>query len=232
MPLGGLGTAAVVAGLADTAVKGTLGAAQFFKGRRLAKNLQRPEYQIPQEVLQNMTQAQQQYYEGLPASVKQQYIQNITRGTASALNAAGDRQAGLAGLGGIVQAQNDAYSNLAAQDAQARQFAGDRLMNARSAVAGYRDKAFDINKMQPYEQQAAAAQALKGSGLQNITGSLDTATQQLTGAAIGKMGAPDEAQNPAAVKYKKRFTRRNPQYAPVSFEDVNANMNEPIYNIQ
>ena len=102
-------------------VQAGFGLAQYFKGKKAAASLVRPEYEIPPEIAQNMSAAELQALEGLPAEQKQQYIENIQRGSNEARGAATDRGLGVAGAVGIFQQQSDAYRNLLGMDAQARQ---------------------------------------------------------------------------------------------------------------
>lgn len=155
--------------------QGVYGLAQLFKGASM--NAKRPEYQIPDEVKQNLTQAQMQSFEGLPAEQKKQYLENLQRGQAFQAKQLNDRSSGVAGIASMAQSQNDALKNLLGMDAQARMQNQANLMQQRSNMAQYQDKAFQINQMEPYMQQAQAAESLKGAGLQNIFGGLTSGVQ-------------------------------------------------------
>lgn len=182
--------------LLPIAAQGATGIAQLIKGRRLAQQNIRPDYEIPQEIRQNLSQAQMQALEGLPAEVKNQYLQNIQRSSQFALSSMGSRKAGLTGLSSLVQNQNDAYSNLMAQDAQAQQANLQELMNQRERMAQYQDRKFELNRLDPFKQKAEASQALKGAGLQNLMYGLQSATD------LGMAGAT----NP--FDFQKRYTRK------------------------
>ncbi len=157
------------------------GISQKIKGDKLAKSNVRPTYQVPDEIKGKLSNAQNLALEGLPAAQKEQYINNIQRSSNFGLNALSDRKSGIEGLGALVQNQNDAYSDLLSKDASARQSNQQYLGNVQSEMAGYKDQAFNVNQMQPYEQKAAAARALTGAGIQNISGGLgslsDSASQ-------------------------------------------------------
>jgi len=157
-------------GLAAQGTQALLGAIQTGIGAAKMRKLERPEYSIPDEIRQNLTQAQIQAYEGLPAEQKQQYLQNIQRSQATAMKGLSSRKAGLTGITDMLQSQNDAFTNLVSMDASARQ--QNRILARQEAanMAAYKDKAFDMNKMQPYQDAAEEAQALIGSGIQNIGG--------------------------------------------------------------
>lgn len=161
--------------LAVEGSKALLGAVQAGLGANKLKKLERPTYEIPDEIRRNMTEAEMQAYEGLPAEQKQQYLQNIQRGQATAVKGLSDRKAGLTGITDVLQAQNDAFTNLVSMDAAARQQNRMLSQQARQTMASYKDKAFDVNKMQPYQEKSEEAQALISSGIQNIGSAMDNA---------------------------------------------------------
>ncbi len=147
---------------------------QQHRGNMMAKANQRPTYEIPGEIQQNLNQAQSMALQGLPEEQKQQYVNNLQRSQNFGLGAASDRKGGLAGLGGLVQQGNDASMNLLSADAGARRQNQMGLMNARTQLANYKDKAFEYNQANPYQEKAAAARSMQGAGLQNMWGGLGT----------------------------------------------------------
>ncbi len=151
------------------------GGFQLLRGLSQAKKNQRPNYEIPQEIEQNLNQAQLFAQQGMPMEQYNRAASSIDRNQAFGLRSMSDRRGGLVGLAGLNQGANDAYNNLAMQDAQMRMQNLSQLYNARGTMATYRDKAFDINQMQPFQQRAAEAQALQGAGLRNIMGGLQGA---------------------------------------------------------
>lgn len=148
------------------------GIAQYIKGNQMAKKNKRPDYQVPQEISDNLSQAQMQALEGLSPEQKQQYVENVQRQQNFGLNAMGDRKAGISGLATLTQSGNDAYNNLLTQDSQARMQNQQGLMDARTEVANFKDKGFELNKLLPYQQKAEAATALKGAGIQTAVSGL------------------------------------------------------------
>jgi hypothetical protein len=143
----------------------------FFQ-RRAAKKalakLHRPEYQIPDEILRNQKMAEQAANEGLPSAQYNQAMQNIQRQQNRGISAAADRRGGLMALPGLQQQANDALLGLDVKNAQARMANQQKLYGINAQVAGYRDKAFDINKMQPYERDYQYNMGLLGAGNQNL----------------------------------------------------------------
>jgi hypothetical protein len=89
------------------------------------------------------------------------------------------RNAGLTGLSNVQQQSNDANRDLLSMNAQQKQINEKALMGARKDVAGYEDKVFQTNQMQPYLDMMQGAQAMKGAGIQNIMGGVQA------GAAMG-----------------------------------------------
>jgi hypothetical protein len=169
------------------------GGFQLLRGLSQAKSNRRPEYNIPQEIGQNLNQAQLMAQQGLPMDVYNRNAGAIDRNMAFGLRSSADRRGGLQSLGALNQGANDAYSNLMAQDAQARMANLAQLYNMRNTMANYRDKAFEVNQMQPFQQKAAEAQGLQGAGLRNIMGGLQGA------ANVASSQAMYNAMNPNAM---------------------------------
>lgn len=171
----------LAAGLVAGGIKAVAGLFQKHKANKLLAANPRPTYDIPQEVFQNKGIAEQLSASGLPSTQYAQAQQNIQRQQAGAIGAAQTRRGGIGLIGNIQQRTNDATLGLDAKNAQMRVQNMQGLMKANSSLAGYRDKAFDINKMQPYQENTAYARALQSSGNQNIMGGIDTGLSALTG---------------------------------------------------
>lgn len=176
----------MVGALALEGLKLGLGVFQTIKGARDLSKLKRPEYGIPEEISRNLSEAERQALEGLPAEQKLQYVQNIERGMQSGLKNLSSRKGGTAGVADLVRSQNDAFTNLVSMDAAARQQNRMFANQARGEMAAYKDKAFAINKMDPYQQKLEAGQANVGSGLQNIFGALDMGAMLSSGMGCNK----------------------------------------------
>lgn len=147
-----------------------VGKKQLAAGQELEAGLERPEYEIPPEIYQNLSQAQRMALEGLPAEQKRQFVENVQRTMQTGLTGITERGGGLAGITSLAQSSTDAYRNLLGQDVAARQQNWAGLAQARSTVAGFRDVAFNINEMQPYAMDYMKAQSLMGAGMQNVMG--------------------------------------------------------------
>lgn len=165
---GGMGMSNQISNWAGGGATTTLGAAQLAYGLYLDKKNKRPTYEIPSEIQQNLTEAQQLALQGLPEEQKQEYISNLQRSQAYSLSELGTRKAGIAGLAALNQNTNDSYAKLLSMDSQARAQNQQRVFGARSDLANYKDQAFQLNKENPYYENRAKAQGLMGSGMQNI----------------------------------------------------------------
>jgi hypothetical protein len=154
-------------------VSGITGLVQKHKANQLLAQTKRPTYAIPGEVLQNQKQAELNANTGLPSEQYQQGMQNINRQQNSALQRASDRRGGLLAVAGTQQQGNDATLKLDVANAQARLNNQRTLYGINNQVAGYKDKAFDINEMQPYKQNYAYGMGLLGQGNQNLLGGID-----------------------------------------------------------
>ena len=177
----GLGPgAAISAGIGLT--KSVIGGLQARKARKGIDALDRPEYQIPEEFQQNLTEAELAALEGMPAEQKQQAVQNMQRTMATTLAAQSSRKGGLAGMAGTVQSQTDAFSNMISQDALMRQQNKQRVAGARTAMAGEKQQAFQMNQMDPYSQELGALQGQFQAGRQTMySGIEDMGAAAVTG---------------------------------------------------
>jgi len=172
MPAGGLATAGI-ASAASGLISGITGLFQKHKANKLLSRLNRPQYTIPNEIMQNQKQAELNARQGLPSEQYQQGMQNIARQQNTALQRASDRRGGLLAVAGTQQMGNDATLNLDVANANARLKNQNTLYGVNNQVAGYKDKAFNINQMQPYQQDRQYALGLLGAGNQNLTGGID-----------------------------------------------------------
>lgn len=146
---------------------------QFQQAKKLAKD--RPEYQIPEAVLQQVDLAKR----GL-SQTESPYAtmarQDLAQGTATGM-AAAERGAtsGIDVLGyanklaANQQAQAGKLANMNISYDQQQQQNLNRIL---ATLAGEQGKAFQYNVAQPYAADAAARSALLGSGIQNLFGAV------------------------------------------------------------
>ena len=143
--------------------------AQSEEAKALKESMgERPEYKIPEEYLNILTDAQLQAAEGMPAAQKQQYIENVVRGQSQALQGVSSRKGGLTGLVDLSQQGDDAYKSLLSADANARAANRGVLSNARQLVGNSQETAFFTNELNPWLSDDAYQKALKGAAYTNF----------------------------------------------------------------
>lgn len=174
--------------------KAVMGGVQARKAKKALENLERPTYEVPEGIKQNLSQAKLDALEGLPAEQKQQAINNMNRTMAAGLASGASRKGGLAGVGGAMQAQTDAFSGMISADAVARQQNKQGLAQANTAMAGYEDQAFQMNEMDPYNQELGALQGQSAAGQQTMYSGIDdiagAASMGVGNAQLGSTATP------------------------------------------
>jgi hypothetical protein len=187
-PLGGLATAGVITGI-SAGIKGISALHQAHKAKKMQVN--RPTYQIPQEILNN-----QAMYKNLANSSRlpgQSNIENqIGANSANSINAAmqgaGSSADVLASLGNTQNNTNNALNNLAIEGAQNQNMNRDKLAGANESLAQYRDQAFDYNKNEPYQQAYARKMALQTAANANLQNGLQDVSN-FSGALVASKGS-------------------------------------------
>lgn len=149
---------------------------QGIKANQMSKGLQTPEYQIPQEVYQNLDQATIMMLEGLPAEQKQAYLDNIGRTQQAAFENI-DKRKGGPGFTAAVQQGLDAQEDLFVKDVAKKQENIALAMDQRQNLANYKDKVF-ADERKRYEEKTAAIEALTGASIENIFGGVQQGISQ------------------------------------------------------
>lgn len=160
------------------------GAYQYLEGRRLAKTAKRPEMEIPREIYNKLGTAQQMALEGMSEQERKQYVDNLQRVANFQMQEMGTRKAGLVGAAELGQTQADALRGMAVESEKLRRENQMYLGQTQSEMAGWRQKQFEANKMAPYMATVTAANAMQGSGLQNIWGGAGSAAKNISAAGI------------------------------------------------
>jgi hypothetical protein len=146
---------------------------QARKEKKKLESLERPQYQVSPMLQENLEQAKIQAQTGLPAEVMQRGQQQSDRMMAAQLAAPGMAGAGVGGVAGAVQGSWDQFSQMITQDAMAREQNKQNLYQARQAMAGEQARAFQINQLDPYQQQLASGQAMLGAAKQGMFAGID-----------------------------------------------------------
>lgn len=170
--LGGFSPMGLGMSLLPTLFKGAFSLFQGHKANQLAAQNIRPTEQVNGNFYDNQRIAQQQA-QGLPSQVYNNQQNQIQRSESSAMSNINSRNMGVGAVGRVDQMATDQMGNLNAQNARAMVQGQGNLMHANTALAGAQQHAWNTNQMQPYQQKAAAIQALKGSSEQNAYGALN-----------------------------------------------------------
>jgi hypothetical protein len=163
--------------IAALAAQAGTGLYQMYRGNKLAKEAEamRQDYKTPQVIKDSLTNAQTRALEGMPAEMKAEYIQSLQNSTQSGINTLSDRKAAISGVESLLRNEQESLTNLASQDASMKLGAEANLQGVQQNVAEYMDKEFGINFLQPYKAKLAAAEGMKGAGMQNTYGVLGSA---------------------------------------------------------
>lgn len=155
-------------------------------------SLQKPKYEIPEELKKNLSEAESRAVEGLPAEQKAEFVKNLDRNSAANLKASTDRKSGLMGLQAQTSAANDASLNLVSMDAAAKRASEQQkrndILNARGVIAGAKDKAFGIQDSN-YQSQLQSAQGNYQAAGQTQDNALQSMGQTVIGLAGTAGGA-------------------------------------------
>lgn len=130
----------------------------------------RPEFRTPDEVYRAYNRMQNISNQPIPGEgyAREDLQEGVSSGVRALkeLSSPGEANAGAIGLYG---AEIDAKRRMASENAGLRREGQNNLINFETnTLGGYKDKMFDINKFQPYQDAQAAARALLGSSEQNM----------------------------------------------------------------
>lgn len=175
-------------------------------------NGERPEYVVPEEYKNILTDAQLQAAEGLPAAQKQQYIENVVRGQSQAMQGVSSRKGGLTGLVDLNQQGDDAYKSLLSMDANARAQNRGALANARQLVGNSQETAFFTNELNPWKENDSYAKQLTGAAFQNFSTGVSDIKNTVLG-MFSPSGGQDtpQAQAPQMAQGTMEYEQRPPQ---------------------
>jgi len=150
--------------------QGIAGLVQSQRSKEILKNLERPTYNIPEAKTQALNRSKN-LASSMNMAGQANVEQRLDQASANALydinqNSSSGVEA-LAALSGVYSNQMGQENQLglnAAQDYQLRQNA---VLGELNKYAEYQDKAWDYNVNQPFQEKAAAAQALGEAGMRN-----------------------------------------------------------------
>jgi hypothetical protein len=185
------------------------GIQQGIRGRRLGRT-PRPNYNIPNEITDNVNLAKKAYNAstayGIPGQGKIEAANN--RSAANAMEGIKQSQqspaAILAGYASIDQNSKNTNADLGFKAAQFRanemNAARGTLMGANRILAQYRDQQFNTNQMQPYNNTMNAAAALRQGAITNTYGALNNMGGLASGMMLRGNGAGGYTTTTGAVQ--------------------------------
>lgn len=148
------------------------GISQMVNGRRQLNGLQRPTYEIPTAVRQQLALAQAAYADPKMPGENQAY--NRVGAAYSNLLRAGRDGGNPGAMLAMAQANaNRGYNDLATQSAQYQRQDQQNLMSNLGNYAQYQDQAWQQNKFAPYVDQYNEGRERIGAGRQNLFGGLN-----------------------------------------------------------
>ena len=167
-------------------IKAFTGYQQMRKGRQMEEGLEKPTFEIPEEVLQNQRIAEQMAVQGLPEAQRQAYLDDQQRSLQAAMRSSSDRRGGLGIISQIQSTQERSNRELLQMDVDARRENMMFAMKNREIVAGYKDKRFEHDFNQ-YTADLDYARAIRGAGMQNVSSGIDTAIGGIGQGIVGQM---------------------------------------------
>jgi hypothetical protein len=182
---------------------------QLFKGSQAA-DTERPEYKIPEEYTQALGIAKRGAYSDMPGY--QQAISNLQQGQASGLSQARESASSGSDLLGFLANQgvtsNRGLNQLSAQNAAYKVGAEQRYAGALGQYGMLKDKQWNINELQPYQDAMRTSAVMTEGGIQNIFGGITGGIQNY--AALKQADAYAKLLNKSSVpdlglNYNARF---------------------------
>lgn len=183
---------------------------QGVKARRLGKK-KRPEYVIPGEINDNVDLAKGAYNAasmyGLPGQgrIQNQLMSSQAQAQEGIMQSQQNPASMLLGLSSVNQNTNNSIADLGVNAAQFRQNnmynTQGRLIGANEALARYKDKEFELNKLKPFQDAMQASGALRAGATTNMYGALSSLANT-AGQAVnrgGNTGIPPTATPPIAT---------------------------------
>lgn len=197
MPIDPLTASAILGAVPAVYQMGT-GISQGIKARRLGKK-KRPEYVVPGEITDNVNLARGAYNAssmyGLPGQgrIQNQLMGSQAQAQEGIMQSQQNPSSMLLGLSSLNQNTNNAIANLGVNAAQFRQSnmmnTQGRLMGANEALARYKEKEWELNKLKPFQDAMQASGALRSGAITNTYGALSSLANT-AGNFVNKGSAP------------------------------------------
>lgn len=210
-----LGIAGTAAGIGQSLFRLGTGVAQLASARKY--RMERPTYEIPEEISNQLGLRQQLLNARMPGAqdLERNIMQSQAQSMYNAQQAGGDSASLLAAGAATQGGTNRAMRDLQIREAQDYENRVRGLESAQNTMAGFRDKEFQMNEMQPYMEASATRSGLIEGGIQNISSALGD-----TSARLGKMYEAEQMYG----LYSKLFGMKAGQVAQGSVANLNAGL--------
>lgn len=176
---------ALLSQLIPTAIDLGKAGVQGYKANQLSKTV-RPTYQIPEEILGALNNAK---YVGSMTELPGQNIMenklgaNLNRGVGELRNVSSTSADMAANVARLYSANNRSLNDIGIAAGQNWLNNQGNVRNALQMLAGYKDKAFDFNQVQPYLNNKAAEAALREGSFRNLSSAGTNLASSIGGAA-------------------------------------------------
>ena len=161
--------------LAGAALAGqaALGIGQTLYGA-LKKKPEIPQAEIPQEIYDNMSDAEYYSFIGMPEEQRTRYIDDLRSSTATGMSRISDRRGGLGAVSKLAAGEREGMRDVATMDSKMRMSNLDRLYQARNAKSQVEMAVGDTNRNIAMQKRNEILN-IGGAGMQNMMGAMGTA---------------------------------------------------------
>lgn len=215
--------AAALISAAPALFQGITGFIQNKQGRVLQKELERPVRPIPPAALEAVERAKNlstSFYMPGQQQAQQQIDQNFSNTAQTIQQSATSGPEALAAILAASGQQMGAQNALAGQAEQSYMNRQAAVTNQLQGLASWQDTAWQWNEMKKFQEEAAAASALKEAGKTNLFGALNTgagiAANFLAGGIGKSIGGGGTANVGGMGSLLNKAATSNPSMVPAS----------------
>ena len=149
------------------------GMRQISQAKRGLRNLERPEYEIPKEVLESTNIARMRYADKFMPG-QGMLMDRIEQQAANAYAQSTEAGNPFALISNIQAQSANQLANVQTQAMQQQMANEQQYRQALQQLAGYREKEFQLNEFAPYSQKYSEFRDIYGAGQKNLYGGLDS----------------------------------------------------------
>jgi len=174
------------------------------KGERKEDSLSRYKYEIPNEIGDNQALSQNLANQGIPDAERNAYLDDINQTQANSINNFKGRKGGLFGAEVVGGQSQDALRKLRLDDTRERLSNLKQLMISNQVMADYKDKQFQLNEIDPYQDDLSYARSLQGAGRMSMNNGLDSIASSANSFIQGYASTTPQSDAAETKKEKER----------------------------